>query len=59
MKRNQSSKGVSAAKIIGTLAASCGWAEEGEEISLQDLLPRFDLSLLPREPFVWRDELLG
>lgn len=50
--------GISANRIIGALAASCGWAKQGEEISLAALLPRFDLSLLPREPFVWRDELL-
>jgi len=50
--------GISAEKIIGALAASCGWAKRGEEISLSDLLPRFDMNLLPHEPFVWRDELL-
>jgi glycerol kinase len=31
---------------------SCGWAEEGEEISLAALLPRFDLSAIPRAPSV-------
>jgi len=50
--------GISANKIIGVLAASCGWAKQGEKISLAALLPRFDLSLLPRKPFVWRDEFL-
>lgn len=52
-------KGVSAEKIIGTLAASCGWADVGEEISLPDLLLRFDINLLSHEPLVWCDELLG
>lgn len=50
--------GIPANRIIGALAASCGWAEEGEEISLPALLPRFDLGLLPHEPFAWSDELL-
>ncbi len=50
--------GVGAERIIGALAASCGWAEQGEELSLAELLPRFDMGLLPHEPFVWRDELL-
>ncbi len=50
--------GVSPEKIIGALAVSCGWAEAGEELKLADLLPRFDLNLLPHEPFVWHDELL-
>ena len=44
--------GVRPEKIIGRLAASCGWAEEGEEISLAALLPRFDLSTIPHAPFV-------
>ena len=43
--------GVRPEKIIGRLAASCGWAEEGEEISLAALLPRFDLSTVPHAPF--------
>jgi len=44
--------GVRPEKIIGRLAASCGWAEEGEEISLAALLPRFDLSTIPHAPFI-------
>jgi len=39
--------GARSEKIIGLLAASCGWVEEGEEISLAALLPRFDLSTIP------------
>jgi len=46
------SAGVRPEKIIGRLAASCGWAEEGEEISLAALLPRFDLSTIPHAPFI-------
>ena len=43
--------GVRPEAIIGMLAASCGWAEPGEETSLASLLPRFDLSTIPRTPF--------
>lgn len=46
--------GWSAERVLGLLAASCGWAEEGEELALAVLLPRFDLSSVPRGPFVWR-----
>ena len=43
--------GVRPEQVIGRLAASCGWAEEGEEISLAALLPRFDLSTIPHAPY--------
>ena len=39
--------------ILGMLAASCGWAECGEELSLAEILPRFSLATLPRKPFVF------
>ncbi len=45
--------GVRPGAILGLLAASCGWAEAGEEVSLAELLPRFDLSAIPRRPFVF------
>lgn len=38
-------------EVVGALAASCGWAEPGEAVALRDLLPRFDLSLVPRRPW--------
>ena len=38
--------------IFGFLAASCGWAGAGERIALRDLLPRFDLTTIPHEPFM-------
>ncbi len=40
-------------RVLGFLAASCGWAEKGEEISLADLIPRFALESIPRQPFVY------
>ena len=39
-------------EILGFLAASCGWAEAGERVTLRDLLPRFDLGTIPRSPFM-------
>lgn len=45
-------KGVSPEAVVGLLAWWCGWAEWGECLSLRDLLPRFDLRALPREPAV-------
>lgn len=44
--------GKSPEEILGFLAASCGWAEKGESVSLCDLLPRFDLGTIPRTPFM-------
>ena len=44
-------RGVSARRIVGFLAASCGWCEEGEEIALADLVPRFSLATIPHRPF--------
>lgn len=46
------SQGWSAGKIIGYLAASCGWAEQGEELALSSLVERFSLDTIPRAPFV-------
>ena len=39
-------------EILGFLAASCGWAEPGERVSLADLVPRFDLTTIPHVPFM-------
>ncbi len=38
--------------IVGLLAWWCGWAAWGERLAPRDLLPRFDLRALPREPVV-------
>jgi len=38
--------------VIGMLAATCGWAEPGEETSLAGLLPRFSLDSVPHGPVV-------
>ena len=44
--------GVSAEKITGLLAYWCGWAEWGEELTPQELIPRYNLSVIPSEPVV-------
>ena len=38
-------------RLLGTLAESCGWAKPGEETTLRGLLPRFDLTCIPRRPW--------
>ena len=45
-------QGKSPEEILGLLAASCGWADAGERLSLEGLLPRFDLGTIPRTPFM-------
>ena len=45
-------QGKSPEEILGFLAASCGWAERGESVSLCDLLTRFDLGTIPHSPFM-------
>ena len=47
-------QGLRKKEIIGTLAASCGWIEKGEDATLEELIPLFDLSTIPHEPFIWR-----
>jgi glutamyl-tRNA synthetase len=42
--------GVSAAQVVGALAASCGWAAPGERVMPAQLIARFDLSKLPPQP---------
>lgn len=41
--------GIPAAKLIGMLAASCGWAKAGEQLMPAQLIGRFDLGKLPRQ----------
>ncbi len=44
--------GVTAEALLGLLAWSCGWLERMESVSARELLPRFRLESIPREPFV-------
>lgn len=50
--------GMTPEEIMGTLAASCGWAERGERVSLHDLLPRFSLATIPHAPWTPPSEWL-
>lgn len=43
--------GVRPQAIIGNLAASCGWCEAGEEMSLAELVPHFSLDTIPHRPY--------
>jgi glutamyl-tRNA synthetase len=50
--------GVKPEALLGLLAWSCGWLPRVEPIRLSDLLSRFRLEAIPREPFVLQPELL-
>ena len=50
--------GVRPEALVGLLAWSCGWLERIEPILARDLVPRFRLETIPREPFVLLPELL-
>jgi glutamyl-tRNA synthetase len=52
-------QGVSAETIVGVLAYWCGWAEWGEALTAEALLPRFDMTKLPKEPAVLNDRIKG
>ena len=45
-------QGKSPEEILGFLAASCGWADSGERVSLKGLVSRFDLTTIPHAPFM-------
>lgn len=42
--------GMTPEELIGRIAATCGWAKDGERVSLRGLLPRFDMDAIPRGP---------
>ena len=50
-------QGTAPETIVGLLAYWCGWAEWGENLSPQDLLPRFDLKTLSADPAVLTDDV--
>lgn len=47
-------RGVTAEKLIGLLAWSCGWIDRPEPTAACELLPLFSLEAIPRRPFVLR-----
>ncbi len=51
-------QGVKPEALVGLLAWSCGWQPDLTPIAPHDLLPRFSLEAIPREPFVLLPELL-
>ena len=38
--------------VVGRLAATCGWAEPGEEVALADLVQRFNMATIPHGPIM-------
>jgi glutamyl-tRNA synthetase len=50
--------GVRPEALLGLLAHSCGWIERVKPISARELLPRFRLDTIPKEPFVLTAEYL-
>ena len=50
--------GVKPEALVGLLAWSCRWAEKPEPVAARELLPRFHLAAIPREPFVLSREAL-
>ncbi len=50
--------GVTAERLVGLLAWSCGWLAEPTPITPAELLPRFDLKAIPPVAFVLKAELL-
>lgn len=45
-------RGISPQQVLALLASSLGLADEGESPTARDLLSRFDIQRLPREPWV-------
>ena len=50
--------GVSAEALLGLLAWSCGWQASTAPVTARELVPRFRLETILREPFVLTAELL-
>lgn len=50
-------EGITPERVIGLLAWWCGWAAWGEELTVRDLLPRYDLNRLPHTPAVLTEEV--
>jgi glutamyl-tRNA synthetase len=52
------SAGMSAERLLGLLAWSCGWIDRVEPVCARDLLHGFRLDTIPRTPFVFTQALL-
>jgi glutamyl-tRNA synthetase len=51
--------GVAPEAVVGLLAWSCGWQAAPNPVTARELIGRFTLETLPREPFVVSPELLA
>lgn len=53
-------QGVSAQKVLNLLAVSLELAQPGENVTAQQLIPRFDIAKLPRQNWIFKpQDLLG
>lgn len=50
-------QGLRPSQVVGQLAAWCGWAKAGEEAMPRDLLARFRLDAISREPVVLTEDV--
>jgi len=50
-------KGIPAERLLGLLAWSCGWQPDRRPTTIAELLQRFTLATIPRDPFVMTPEL--
>lgn len=51
--------GVRPGALRGLLAWSCGWIDRPEEMTIAELLDRFQLESIPPAPFTFTDDMLG
>ena len=52
-------QGVPPQRLLGLLAWSCDWQADTRPVSISELLTKFDLSCIPRTPFVMTDAMWG
>jgi glutamyl-tRNA synthetase len=50
--------GVKPERLLGLLSWSCGWLDHIESVNAAELLPRFRMESIPKEPFVLTPALL-
>lgn len=51
--RDLAGAGVTPAEVLTSLAVSLGIARSGERVTAQQLIDRFDIAKMPRDPWVW------
>jgi glutamyl-tRNA synthetase len=50
---------VSAERLLGLLAHSCGWIDRCAPVTARDLVPLFRRDAIPTQPLVLTPQLLG